>query len=78
MNLPKSIPHSISCPYCNTFDSKLEWQKANPGSITKTLVYYCHKCRNGFTTTESDTISLKQHSNKKRSIARKDKIKKLQ
>lgn len=79
MNLPNSIPHYFKCPYCtfDNFESKLEWQKANPGSITETLVYYCDNCRNGFTTTESDKISLDHFINKKRSLKRKDKIKRI-
>jgi len=79
MLLPKNIEHSLECPYakCLSFYAKLEWQKANPGSITETLVYYCYNCRNGFTTTESDTISLRHFNNKKLSLIRKDKIKKV-
>lgn len=77
MKLPNSIPHSLNCPYSCHSKAELEWQKANPGSVTKTLVYYCHECKNGFTTTESDTISLKHYNNKKRSLLRKDKIKKI-
>jgi hypothetical protein len=76
MKLPDSIPHSLNCPYSCHSKAELEWQKA-PGSVTKNLVYYCHECKNGFTTTESDTISLKHYNNKKRSLVRKDKIKKI-
>lgn len=80
MKLPDNIPHSLDCPYQwkhqqYNYSAKLEWQKANPGSVTKTLVYYCHVCKNGFTTTESDEISLKHYYSKKRSIVRKNKIK---
>jgi hypothetical protein len=79
MLLPKNIEHYLKCPYCtfDDFDAILEWQKANPGSITKTLVYYCDNCKNGFTTTESDTISLNHFKNKKLSLVRKDKIKRI-
>ena len=77
MMLPKNIPHSINCPYCTYFESKLKWQMANPGSVVETLVYYCDNCKNGFTTTESDTISLKRYHSKKRSVYRKNKINKL-
>ena len=49
MNLPSSIPHYLSCPYCqfggDINKARLEWQKANPGSITETLVYYCDNCK---------------------------------
>jgi predicted SprT family Zn-dependent metalloprotease len=38
--------------------------------------YYCDDCRRGFTTKESDEISLRHFDNKKRSIVRIDKIKK--
>ena len=80
MILPKNIPHSLRCPYCQPLDgweeqeAKLEWQKANTGSISETLVYYCDNCKNGFTTTESDTISLSKYQSKKRSLLRKEKI----
>ena len=87
MILPKNIPHSLRCPWCQPLDvhdnlcagweeqeAKLEWQKANTGSISETLVYYCDKCKNGFTTTESDTISLSKYQSKKRSLLRKEKI----
>lgn len=77
MILPDSIPHWVDCPYCGVSKAKLEWQNANPGSVVETLVYYCDRCKNGFTTTKSDTISLKHHNSKKRSLLRKDKIKKL-
>ena len=80
--LPKNIPHSIRCPYCQPFDgwkeqlANLKWDlHINTGS--EYLSYYCDKCRNGFTTTESDTISLSRYHSKKRSLLRKDKIKKL-
>ena len=73
--LPNNIPHSIRCPYCDKQEAKLEWQKANPGSSSETLVYYCDSCKNGFTTTDSDTISLKRYHSKKRSVYRRDKIK---
>jgi transcriptional regulator NrdR family protein len=77
MILPDSIPHCVDCPYCTHSESKLEWQNANPGSFVETLVYYCDNCKNGFTTTESDTISLKRYHSKKRSVYRKNKINKL-
>lgn len=72
--LPKNIPHSIRCPWCQEQEAKLEWQKANTSSISETLVYYCDNCKNGFTTTESDTISLSKYQSKKRSLLRKEKI----
>lgn len=75
--LPKNIPHSIRCPYCDKQEAQLEWQNSNPGSTSETLVYYCYKCKNGFTTTESDTISLKRYHSKKRSVYRRTKIKRL-
>lgn len=77
MKLPDSIPHWIDCPYCTYFESKLKWQMANPGSVVETLVYYCDNCKNGFTTTESDTISLRHYHSKKRSVYRKSIINKL-
>lgn len=36
-----------------------------------------HSLNCPYTTTESDTISLKHYNNKKRSLVRKDKIKKI-
>ena len=77
MILPSSIPHSLKCPFCDKQDVKLEWQKANTGSMSETLVYYCDNCKYGFTTTESDKISLKRYYSKKRSVYRKYKIKRL-
>ena len=81
MILPKNIKHSLRCPWCQPEglnwkeqEAKLEWQKANKGSISETLVYYCDNCKNGFTTTESDTISLSKYQSKKRSLLRKKKI----
>jgi len=71
--LPKNIPHSMRCPFCSGI-AELEWYTS---SITEYLSYYCKVCENGFTTTESDTISLSRYRSKKRSLLRKDKIKKL-
>jgi hypothetical protein len=82
MILPKSIPHSLRCPSCQPFDgwkeqlANLKWDlHITTGS--KYLSYYCDNCKNGFTTTESDTISLKHYHSKKRSVYRKNKINKL-
>lgn len=82
MDLPNSIPHSVNCPSCMPFGlnwkgqlAELEWQTDTSGYFY--LSYYCRNCTNGFTTTESDTISLNRYNSKKRSLFRKDKIKKL-
>jgi hypothetical protein len=82
MDLPKSIPHFIVCPSCTPSDlnwneqlAGLEWQIDAWGHPY--LVYYCKNCKNGFTTTESDTISLERYNSKKRSVLRKNKISKL-
>jgi len=82
MILPDSIPHSLKCPFCEPFDgwkeqlANLKWDlHITTGS--KYLSYYCDSCKNGFTTTASDTISLRHYNSKKRSFLRKDKIKKL-
>ena len=74
MFLPSSIPHSIRCHYCLTFnqEAKLKW--TCDWSSTKYLSYYCDKCKNGFTTTESDTISLNRYNLNKIRI---QKIKKI-
>jgi len=83
--LPDNIPHSVRCPYCQPLDgwkeqeAKLEWN-SHPhlnGSKSEYLSYRCDKCSNGFTTTESDTISLNRYHSKKRSVYRKNKINKL-
>jgi len=78
--LPKNIPHSIGCPFCQGI-ADLEWQK-NSTSMSMSffydhLSYYCKTCKNAFTTTDSDTISLKRYQVKKRSVYRKNKIKKI-
>ena len=73
--LPNSIPHSIECPTCSNSFAKLEWQKDTWGFDY--LVYYCENCKNGWTTSESDEISIKSRQIKKRSELRKLKIKKL-
>ena len=80
MNLPNSIPHSIDCPSCQSKQlAKLEWalHPHASGQNIEYLSYYCDNCNNGFTTTESDTISLNRYNSKKRSLFRKDKIKRL-
>lgn len=82
MFLPSSIPHSIRCPFCQPFDTwedqeaKLKWNEhPHPGGKkSKYLSYYCDKCKNGFTTTESDTISLNRYKLNKIRI---QKIKKI-
>ena len=82
MILPSSIPHSLRCPSCQPFDgwkeqlANLKWDLHISTGI-KYLSYYCDSCKNGFTTTKSDTISLRHYNSKKRSLLRKDKIKKL-
>ncbi len=68
MILPNSIPHSLRCPFCEGKEAKLEWNfHPHPnGMKSEYLSYYCNNCKNGFTTTESDTISLGIYHNKKR------------
>ena len=75
MNLPDSVPHSIECPSCSNSIANLEWQKDNWGFDY--LVYTCYFCKEGWTTNESDEISKRSRQIKKRSLVRKDKIKKL-
>jgi len=85
MILPNNIPHSLRCPSCQPFDdwkeqdAKLQWQwHPHPnGTKSEYLSYYCNNCKNGFTTTASDKISLSRYHSKKRSLLRKEKIKKL-
>jgi hypothetical protein len=85
MILPESIPHSLKCPFCQPSDgweeqdAKLEWRlHPHPnGKKSEYLSYCCKNCNNAFTTTASDTISLRHYNSKKRSLLRKNKIKKL-
>jgi hypothetical protein len=82
MILPSSIPHSLRCPSCQLFDdwkeqlANLKWD-LHLLTGSKYLSYYCDNCKNGFTTTESDKISLRHYNSKKRSLLRKYKIKRL-
>jgi len=85
MDLPNSIPHSIDCSSSQPMNgwskqlAKLEWA-LHPHASGQNIEYlsYCYEnCNNGFTTTESDTISLNRYNSKKRSLFRKDKIKRL-
>lgn len=73
MNLPNSIPHSIDCP-CGQI-ANLEW--VYPNALRKYLSYYCKDCKNSFTTTSSDEVSMHIFNSKKRSLKRKGKIKKI-
>lgn len=75
MNLPNSIPHSIDCPSCDNSLAKLGWRKDNWGYDY--LVYNCCFCKQDWTTNESDEISISSRQSKKRSIKRKEKIKKI-
>ncbi len=75
MKLPDTICHSIECPSCSNDFSKLEWQKDISGNDY--LAYNCSFCKQSWTTTESDEISIKYRNIKKRSIKRKNKINKI-
>lgn len=74
------IPERILCPYCG-IDIPLEEHEnevssAKLGRKVKAMVlfYECAGCRQSFTTTESDTESMRRvHANINREI-RKDKI----
>lgn len=55
--------------------AELEWQMDTSGYFY--LSYYCKNCRNGWTTTESDELSIKYRNIKKRSERRRVKIKKI-
>lgn len=80
MLLPSNIPHTIGCPYCcEERQAILQWQfHPHPGgNKSEYLSYHCDKCKLSFTTTESDTISMKIYHSKKRSVYRKSKISKL-
>jgi len=73
--LTRNLPDKQQCAFCSS-DAVLEEQDYN--GICKVLVYYCNGCKNGFTTTESDTISVVriQSAQRKRirRIKRKEKI----
>lgn len=75
MKLPNNILHSIDCPCGQT--AKLEWKYTYLSALHKYLSYYCNSCKNAFTTTKSDEISLIIFNSKKRSIKRKNKIIKI-
>jgi hypothetical protein len=82
MLLPNNIPHTLYCPHCHEDDNKanLKWNHHTPSGgyfTTEYLCYHCDKCDSGFTTTETDIISLNRYHSKKRSLVRKDKISKL-
>jgi hypothetical protein len=82
--LPTTITQKLRCPNCKPFDGKeelanLKWSfHTHPGGAkSEYLVYYCDICNTGFTTTESDTISLRRYKSKKRGLIRKQKIKNI-
>jgi len=73
--LAQNLPNSHPCSFCSG-TAILEEQDYQ--GVCKILVYYCNGCKNGFTTTESDTISvyrIKSAQRKRnRRIKRKEKI----
>ncbi len=73
--LTRNLPDKQQCAFCSG-DAILEEQDYN--GICNVFVYYCSKCKNGFTTTESDTISVVRIQSAqwkiKRRIKRKEKI----
>lgn len=73
--LAQNLPNSHLCSFC-LGTAILEEQDYQ--GICKVLVYYCNGCKNGFTTTESDTISVVRiklaQRKRKRRINRKEKI----
>ena len=74
MILPTIIPKTQNCGFCDNV-SILEEQDYQ--GICNMLVYYCHKCKNGFTTTESDTISVYRIQSAQRKIRRRTKRKEI-
>ena len=75
MILSTTIPKTQNCAFCDNV-SILEEQDYQ--SISKALlVYYCSKCKNGFTTTESDTISVYRIQSAQRKIKRRTKRKEI-
>jgi len=81
MLLPSNIPHTLGCPHCQSGsnqEANLHWRyHPHPnGDKSEYLSYCCDECKHSFTTTESDTISIKIYHSKKRSVYRKNKIKK--
>lgn len=75
MILTQNLPDKQPCAFCSS-DAILEEQDYQ--GICNMLVYYCHNCKQGFTTTESDTISVYRiqsaQRKRKRRISRKEKI----
>lgn len=72
--LTRNLPDKQQCAFCSS-DAILEEQDYN--GICNVLVYYCSKCKNGFTTTESDTISVYRIQCAQRKIKRRTKRKEI-
>ena len=51
----------VQCPFCSSKSVELEERDLKSrGKILKWWFYVCKKCKETFTTTESDEISLNQ------------------
>lgn len=74
MILVRDLPKTQDCGFCDNV-SVLEEQDYQ--GICNILVYYCSKCKNGFTTTESDTISVYRIQTAQRKIKRRTKRKEI-
>ena len=72
--LTRNLPDKQQCAFCRG-DAILEEQDYQ--GICNVLVYYCHNCKNGFTTTESDTISVYKIQSAQRKIKRRTKRKEI-
>ncbi len=76
--ITQNLPNTHLCSWCAS-NAILEEQDYQ--GICNVLVYYCHNCKNGFTTTESDTISVYRiksaQRKRKRRNKRKEKIKNI-
>lgn len=70
--LVKNLPDKQQCAFCSG-DAILEEQDYQ--GICNVLVYYCHNCKDGFTTTESDTISVVRINSAQRKRKRRNKRK---
>jgi len=77
------IAERILCPYCGgdipLAERESEFPSAKLGRKVKAMVlfYECEGCRQSFTTTESDTESMRRVRSRISREIRKDKISKL-
>lgn len=57
----KDLPKTLECPYCDGVSGLIEVDEQFLSSRISNKRYYlykCNKCDEGFTTTNSDTVSM--------------------